>query len=113
MGDDEVMTFAKEVPRCGFMHQCPAMPQQGVEIRRDDELTDADTPNWVLSIYREATEGDLEENHHLEQVGGIVWNTLLAIRHCPFCGERLPGDSDSGAFPARHFDYAGWSVKER
>ena len=107
------MTFAGEEHGYGLEHQCPAMPQQGVEIRRCAELGDGDTPAWVLSIYREATEDDLEQNHYLEEVGEILWNTLLAIRHCPFCGEQLPGDSDAGALSASHFDYSGWSVEER
>jgi len=92
------------------MHQCSAIPRQGVEIRRDNE---SDSPLWVLSIYRKATERDLEQNHYLEQAGEILWNTLLAIRHCPFCGERLSGASELGAFLPRHFDYGGWDVKER
>jgi hypothetical protein len=96
-----------------WTHQCPAMPRQGVEIRRDDELSDADPPDWVLSIYRQATESDLEQNHYLEEVGETIWNTLIAIRHCPFCGERLSDDSDLGAYPAKHFDYAGWNMQER
>ena len=112
-GDDEAMTARGEVPRHEFMHRCSAMPRQGVEVRRDDELSDADTPIWVLSIYREATEVDLEENHYLERVGEILWNTLLAIRHCPFCGERLSGDPDRDAFPVRHFDHTGRNMQER
>ena len=89
------------------------MPRQGVEIRRDGELSDADPPDWVLSIYREATESDLAENHYLEEVGQTIWNTLIGIRHCPYCGRRLPGDSDPGPFHARHFDYAGWNMQVR
>ena len=89
------------------------MPRHGVKIRRDDDLSNGDPPDWVLRIYREATESDLEQNHYLEEVGQILWNTVLAIRHCPFCGEQLSGDSDRGAFPARHFDYAGRSMQER
>jgi hypothetical protein len=107
------MTFAREEPRYVAIHQCSAMPRQGIEIRQGNELSDADPSDWVLSIYREATEGDLEENHSLEQVGEIIWNTFLVIRHCPFCGERLSGDSDTRALLARHFDYAGWDMEER
>ena len=87
------MPFGEEDSGYGLMHRCSAMPQQGVEIRRDGELSDAGPPDWVLSVYREAGESDLEENHYLEEVGQILWNTFLVIRHGPFCGEQLSGDS--------------------
>jgi hypothetical protein len=84
-----------------------------VTIQRASDLQDDDSLGWVLSIYREATEEDLGENHYLEQVGELIWNTRLVIRHCPFCGEKL-AQAESKVPPSspKHYDYSGWSVKE-
>ncbi len=62
-------------------------------------------------IQKEATESDLEENSHLEEVGEIIWATRIEIRYCPFCGKRLPGlesvdQADYGRF--EHLDFSRW-----
>lgn len=72
-----------------------------------------DTVVWVLSLYREATDDDLEQNHHLEQVGDLIWNTRVEIRHCPFCGAPL-AQAEIPAQPSAptHYDSSGWSTTE-
>jgi hypothetical protein len=87
-------------------HECNSLPEHGVYLDYDD-----DTPSWILCIQREATESDLEEYAHLENVGDIIWLTRLSIQHCPFCGKQLPGlesvnQADQGRF--EHFDYSRW-----
>lgn len=42
------------------VHQCDSMPKLGVCVQ--DHGKDAAIPDWVLSIFREAKEEDLEEN---------------------------------------------------
>lgn len=95
------------------LHACRDFPEHGVTIQRASDLRDDDSLGWVLSIYREATEEDLGENHYLEQIGELIWNTRLEIRHCPFCGEKLaPTESKMPPSSPKHYDYSGWSVKE-
>ncbi|MBT6457171.1 MAG: hypothetical protein HOK37_16715, partial [Gammaproteobacteria bacterium] len=53
-------------------HTCHALPKSGVYLHFDDEV-----PAWTLNIQKEASESDLEENHHLENVGDIIWLTSL------------------------------------
>jgi hypothetical protein len=44
---------------------------------------------WYLSLIREATEDDLEENHYLEEVGEAIWTVTAEILFCPYCGKNL------------------------
>lgn len=44
---------------------------------------------WNLIAIREATEDDLEQNHHLEEVGESIWTFSAQIRFCPYCGMQL------------------------
>ena len=87
-------------------HKCNSLPNSGVYLHFDDEV-----PAWTLNIQKEATESDLEENHHLENIGDIIWLTSLNILYCPYCGEQLPGlvsinKSNYGYF--QHNDFSRW-----
>ena len=88
-------------------HSCNALPKSGVYLHFDEEL-----PAWTLNIQKEATESDLEENHHLENIGDTLWLTSLNVLCCPYCGEQLPGlesidKLDYGYF--QHNDFSRWS----
>ena len=90
-------------------HQCDDLPKNGVYITFADEES-----VWTLTIQKEATESDLEENHYLDIIGDIIWATELEIKCCPFCGEKLPGLENGkneayGKF--RHIDSSGWTSK--
>jgi len=66
-------------------------------------------PAWTLNIQKQATETDLEENHHLENVGDIIWATEIGILYCPFCGEKLsaPASDIAGDYcQIQHHDYS-------
>ncbi|MBT6702453.1 MAG: hypothetical protein HOB14_12380 [Gammaproteobacteria bacterium] len=87
-------------------HKCNSLPNSGVYLHFDDEV-----PAWTLNIQKEATESDLEENHHLENIGDIIWLTSLNILFCPYCGEQLPGlvsidKSNYGYF--QHNNFSRW-----
>jgi hypothetical protein len=49
-------------------HQCELIPDTGVQIFQTD-YTESGESDWCLRVYREATEEDLQENHHLEELG--------------------------------------------
>jgi hypothetical protein len=49
-------------------HQCELIPDTGVRIFQAD-YTESGESDWCLRVYREATEEDLQENHHLEELG--------------------------------------------
>lgn len=86
-------------------HQCTALPQKGVDIMYSRDSVEGFFNEWSLLITRESTELDLEENHHLEVVGETIWETILEISHCPFCGELLSqnGSVSKGAFLHRNY----------
>ncbi len=88
------------------MHRCPSMQKSGVEVAYSENGIGGGEAAWILIIRREATEEDLEENHNLEIVGDTIWETMLEISHCPFCGEQLgeTGDSCKGNF--MHLDHS-------
>ncbi len=87
-------------------HECNSLPEHYVYLDSDE-----DSPSWIMTIQKEATESDLEENAHLEEVGEIIWTTRIEILYCPFCGKPLPGlesidQADYGQF--EHLDYSRW-----
>ena len=86
-------------------HTCKAFPKSGVYLHFDNEV-----PAWTLNIQKEASESDLEENHHLENVGDIIWLTSMNILCCPYCGEQLPGldsvDKTSYGYYFQHNDFS-------
>ena len=90
------------------VHLCSGQ-SPGICIERDGGYLDNDDV-WVLVVAREATEGDLEENHHLEEIGEELWSTVVQISHCPFCGEKL-GEVGPGDVEFAHFDSSEWYTK--
>lgn len=87
-------------------HNCEALPKTGCSIYIEE-----DDPAWTLSIYKEATESDLEENHHLENIGDIIWGTRIEILYCPFCGEKLTeleSVEPDGYGQSKHNDFSRW-----
>ena len=88
-------------------HKCNSLPKSGVYLHFDVEV-----PAWTLNIQKEATEADLEENHHLENIGDTLWLTSLNILYCPYCGEQLPGLESidkTGYGYFQHNDFSRWN----
>jgi len=105
--------MAEPDERAARLHACSRLPEHGVSIRRAYDLPEGVAPGWVLEIYREATDEDLEEYHHLEQAGDLIWSTCLEIRHCPFCGEQLlHAEWQSPPSAPKHYDYSSWRMKK-
>ncbi|PFG10778.1 hypothetical protein [Marinobacter sp. LV10MA510-1] len=50
------------------VHDCHGMPDNGVSIRLEKNYVRRENFVFCLFIERQATEGDLEENHHLEEL---------------------------------------------
>lgn len=97
------------------LHDCAGLLDQGIEIVFDNHF-DEHKKSWRLNVCREATEEDLEENHHLEEVGELIWSTTVEIDCCPYCGNKLyEGNADkTNALKRRdHSDFSGWGVKKR
>jgi hypothetical protein len=93
------------------LHKCSGMPESGIYIFYCREEGEGYANAWNLLIRRESTEEDLEENHYLEEVGEPIWETLLEISHCPFCGEQLNKEKSSRDGNYLHRDYSDWSMK--
>jgi len=65
---------------------------------------------WQLVISREATEDDLNNNHHLENIGDEIWSVVAEINSCPYCGGKLREKPiNDGEFCL--FDSSGFSVE--
>ena len=88
-----------------MQHKCPLLPAEGVDIVRAEQVLESDRWAWCLMISQTATEDDLEENHHLEEVGELLWQTNVGINHCPFCGEHLPNASRRSPPPEADFHH--------
>jgi NADH pyrophosphatase NudC (nudix superfamily) len=107
------------------IHECAEMPGGGITVAIQNDGTLDGPGQWNLIAIREATEADLEENHHLELVGDSIWTFSAEIRFCPYCGLKLPvsavsadsdvqseEESDSfGAFSL--FDQEAWHGRLR
>jgi hypothetical protein len=99
-------------------HRCAMMPSLDIQISCEPGLLPSETWRWALCVERKATEQDLQENQHLEEVGYGLWSLAVGIRHCPYCGVLLPGErctyglnsgpNSSAAF--RLMDYREWTV---
>jgi hypothetical protein len=85
-------------------HDCDSLPKSGVFIYIEN-----DDPAWTLNIQKEATESDLEENSHLENIGDIIWVTRMSILYCPFCGKNLHEQESIGAASYGHFQHYDYS----
>ena len=97
-------------------HRCPQIPKNGIYIHTTEGNLQDTKWEWCLLIQREATEQDLEDNSYLQQPGEIVWQTVVGITHCPYCGLRLSDDiMDHSASTAQfvHLNYCGWNVKKQ
>jgi len=80
-------------------HECAGKPSEDIDVAFDGELLGPDK-SWRLSVRRTATESDLEESHHLEEVGDTMWEVSVGISHCPYCGielTKLSGEAKSAA----------------
>ena len=90
-------------------HICRGMPPSGIAIQLHNEYLRSN-PTWYLFVERQATEDDLQENQHLEDIGETIWTTAVEISFCPYCGhELLKGEetpADLGRFV--HMDFSGW-----
>ena len=58
--------------------------QQNIAIYFDSEAG-----SWQMMISRLATSADLEENHYLQETGELIYQTILPVSYCPYCGDRL------------------------
>jgi hypothetical protein len=63
-------------------HTCPYMPKMGVSVLYAYETLGRESWSWCLHVCREATEEDLEQNHHLEGIDDVIWETIIEITHC-------------------------------
>ena len=95
-------------------HQCKALPSEGIAVVQSEGYIDSGDWSWCMIVERCATEADLNENGHLEEVGETIWRTLVGISHCPFCGEALDPQCDSNSARDAHFvhlDLSNWRAK--
>jgi len=96
------------------VHDCHGMPDNGVSIRLEKNYVRRENFVWCLFIERQATEGDLEENHHLEEVSEMIWTTVVEIGFCPYCGQELavPSRNKPGDFGrSAHIDCSAWASR--
>ena len=67
-----------------------------------------DEGEWLLNINRVATEQDLEENHHMEEVGQTVQHVAINVLFCPYCGKKLNGTQDDLVPSFQHNYFSKW-----
>ncbi|MBE4594301.1 hypothetical protein BOO24_18350 [Vibrio navarrensis] len=72
-----------------LIHECSYLPENVVSIFCSDEVKEDAQPIWQMLISHKANEDDLENNHLLENVGDLIWQTSVQIQCCPYCGEKL------------------------
>ena len=63
---------------------------------------------WILNINRTATEEDLEDNHHLEEVGQAICQIAVNIKFCPYCGCQLNTSKDDVVPKFILYDFSTW-----
>ena len=82
------------------IHKCDLQPDDIMIAFTNMEFGEY---KWSMSICRTATQQDLEENHYFEEEGDIIWQTVVEILACPYCGEILAeqGASEVEGFGSR------------
>lgn len=93
------------------IHSCENLPAETVQVLKD---LDGEYSGWTLHVFREASFVDLEENHYLQEEGELIWNTVVAIDCCPYCGEQLNQEKSNlkqSSCYKQHFDYSGYEVE--
>ena len=97
------------------VHDCDGMPEHGMSIRLDKNHVRRESFVWCLFVERQATEDDLEENHHLEEVGETIWTTVVEVGFCPYCGQELvaaPDNNEPADFGRfTHIDCSSWTSR--
>ena len=95
------------------IHECGNLPKQGIQIvRESDNIINGPEKIWILNIFREASEQDIEENHYLECVGDLIWCTSVEITHCPYCGRNLyESKKTMEVVKFTHLDLSSWKSK--
>jgi hypothetical protein len=82
-------------------HQCGSMALAEAWIEKEDL-------GWVLRINKTATEQDLEDNHHLEEVGQTIVQITVNVDFCHYCGSKLD-DSTNDSIPSFEvYDFSKW-----
>jgi hypothetical protein len=69
-------------------HQCKGTSGKDIEIIYADFNEETGGKQWWFHIYQEATEKDLEDGE-ADQIGELLFSTVIAISFCPFCGKHL------------------------
>ncbi len=72
------------------LHQCDQLPDKGLQIFFPHKESECFQNSWNLIVRKNATSEDLEKNHHLDEIGETIWQTVIEITHCPYCGVELP-----------------------
>jgi len=80
----------------------------GVQIFQTDYRRSGES-DWCLRVFREATEEDLQENHHLEEFGELIEYADIGIECCPFCGQKLDGNREAEKRAKASFSYVNCS----
>lgn len=96
------------------IHVCDQLPKTGIGVVFSNQGAMRCDGTWNLVIRRETTEEDLELNSNFEMEGETIWETLVEICNCPFCGQSLWKEDkkkpdDLGKYT--HRDYSSWKVK--
>lgn len=92
------------------IHECKNLPEGTMVVYSYSECKE-DKNCWSLVIQKEATEDDLVENSYFENIGDTVWETVVEILHCPYCGKQLSEKFKNGG-KFRCIDHSGWLGKE-
>ena len=97
-----------------YEHRCKFIPSQDIHIYRSESVLHSEVWDWFLVIQRCADESDLEKNHYLDEIGDLIWQTVVGISYCPYCGDALESakchDTSRDA-EFRLVDSSGWSSR--
>ena len=86
-------------------HRCESLPEDTVSIFINEDF---EPDRWWLCIGQYADEETLLENHLMENVGDTLWQTLIQIKFCPYCGEKLLPESEIFTGDSHHHDFSRW-----
>lgn len=82
-------------------HSCEKMALAGAWIEYSDDAC-------IFNISQDATEEDLMNNHHLEEIGETIMTVALDIFFCPYCGTQLREQAKKVTPGVKVTDFTDW-----
>ena len=97
------------------IHKCEYIPKNGVYLKKDykSNLKNASWSLIIQCVALEDFEDDLEPDAYLPIKGDVLWETVVEIHNCPYCGVELNSSPSKSKYPEGlfHVEYSEGNIE--